>query len=316
MELGLIIACIPPILLLIYVWYIDHIEREPITLIVKIFLLSAVFGTTAAAFIESVGEVLLDATGLYVSETVYLFVYFFFVVALAEEFCKRVVVVICAWKNPEFNYRFDAIVYCVASAIGFAVAENAMYIMTYGGDIALGRLIPVHTICAVFMGYYLGNARLCQARGDGAGEQANRALSFVVPIVIHGFWDFAVSSGFEALEWIAMVAIFALTIFAFLRIHKSAKEDVSLVVEPMQLYDPYAVQTTPEQVAAGYAQQPHLDAAPMLYYINDKGEYVVYEGSPVEPFTYKNAAVQAVVDKYTDNQTVPVDTVAASYQDK
>ena len=36
-------------------------------------------------------------------------------------------------EAPAFNYKFDAIVYCVTSALGFAAIENVLYCL--GGDI-------------------------------------------------------------------------------------------------------------------------------------------------------------------------------------
>lgn len=218
MAVAYFIVSVIPIALLAYVWYLDRLEHEPLGLVAAVFAFSALLGTAAAAALEEVGAVLLGATPLggipYLGD----FLYFFCVVALVEEFCKRFPVMRLVWNNPAFDHRFDAIVYCVASAIGFAVAENIMYVGIYGADVTLGRLIPVHTICGVFMGYYLGCAKICERGGNGAAKNKYLAYSLLFPVLIHGAWDFCVSVEVEALEWFALVGVVVLTIFAFRRL--------------------------------------------------------------------------------------------------
>ena len=228
MLLAYAIVSIVPIALLGYVWSLDRLEHEPIGLGAAVFLVSALLGTFAAALLEEIGGVLLDSTILgsvpYVSD----FIYFFCIVALVEEFCKRFPVMRIIWNHREFNYRFDVIVYCVASAIGFAVAENLMYVGMYGGDIVIGRLIPVHTICGVFMGYYLGCAKMCERGGNRQARGRYLTKSLLIPVLIHGSWDFCVSVDVAGLELLAMAGILVLTVFAFIRLKTYARFDAPL----------------------------------------------------------------------------------------
>ena len=193
MGIAYIIVSVIPILLLVYIWYLDRLEHEPMRLVVAVFVASAVLGTAAAATIEEVGGLLLGATPLGSIPIFSDFIYYFFVVALVEEFCKRFPVMRIIWNNAEFSHRFDIIVYCVASAIGFAVAENIMYVGVYGAEVTIGRLIPVHTICGVFMGYYLGCAKICERGGNAAERKKYLIQSLAIPVAIHGAWDFCVS---------------------------------------------------------------------------------------------------------------------------
>lgn len=76
------------------------------------------------------------------------------------------------WRNPNFNYRFDGIVYAVFVSLGFAAFENIQYVLHYGLSVALPRAIfavPGHMSFAVFMGLFYGRAKLYEAWGDGAG---------------------------------------------------------------------------------------------------------------------------------------------------
>ena len=200
MGIAYIIVSIVPIMLLVYIWYLDRLEHEPIGAVAAVFVASALLGTAAAAAIEELGGFLLGATPLGSIPVFSDFIYFFFVVALVEEFCKRFPVMRIVWNHSVFDYRFDIIVYCVASAIGFAVAENIMYVGVYGAEVTIGRLIPVHTICGVL----------------------------AIPVAIHGAWDFCVSANIDALAIAAMVGIVVLTIYAWHRLHLYAKHDAPL----------------------------------------------------------------------------------------
>ncbi|MDO4400314.1 MAG: PrsW family glutamic-type intramembrane protease [Coriobacteriia bacterium] len=228
MGIAYIIVSIVPISLLVYVWYLDRLEHEPWSLIAKVFLFSALLGTAAAALLEEVGGAILQST--FIGQVPYIgdFLYFFFVVAFVEEFCKRLPVTRIVWNNPAFDHRFDAIVYCVASAIGFAVAENIMYVGMFGAEVTIGRLIPVHTICGVFMGYYLGCAKICERGRNMAACSKYRTLSLLIPMIIHGTWDFCVSVDVPLLEWFVLIGIVVLTIYAFIRLKTYAKFDAPL----------------------------------------------------------------------------------------
>ena len=129
---------VPPILLLFYTWRLDRIEREPAGLVIKVFLLGAIT-TILAVLLESLAALGLSYLDLDESSNLYLLIDNFLAVALIEEFCKRMPVKRSIWKSPEFNYRFDAIVYCLASALGFAATENIVYMISYGTGIALRK---------------------------------------------------------------------------------------------------------------------------------------------------------------------------------
>ena len=225
MGIAYIVVSVVPILLLVYIWYLDRLEHEPLGLVAAVFAASALIGTAAAALLEELGGVVLQS--IVIGEIPLLgdFIYYFCIVALVEEFCKRFPVMRLVWNNAAFNHRFDAIVYCVASAIGFAVAENLMYVGVYGADVMIVRLIPVHTICGIFMGYYLGCAKICERGGNAAACSKYLRLSLLVPVLIHGAWDFCVSSGIELFEMGAMLGIVVLTIYAWRRLHVFAKHD-------------------------------------------------------------------------------------------
>jgi RsiW-degrading membrane proteinase PrsW (M82 family) len=50
--------------------------------------------------------------------------------------------------------------------------------------------VPGHAIDAIFMGCYYGMAKRCDAAGDYAGRKRNLRLALLIPVLLHGFYDF------------------------------------------------------------------------------------------------------------------------------
>lgn len=96
----------------------------------------------------------------------------FLVVAVSEEICKIAPVRLAAWKHPAFDYRFDAVVYSVSSALGFAAVENILYVVQSDLRTAVSRAVlsvPGHFFFAVAMGLLLSRAKQAENRETAAG---------------------------------------------------------------------------------------------------------------------------------------------------
>ena len=125
MTILLLAALLPPIVLMIWVYRLDKIESEPPRLILKLLLFGAL-SCIPAAIIESIAGGLLERViSPYQFGTLYQFLYYFLVVAWTEEGVKHFALKHGSWKNPAFNYRFDAIVYATAAALGFGALKLA-----------------------------------------------------------------------------------------------------------------------------------------------------------------------------------------------
>ena len=210
----LLAALLPAIILLIRVYKLDKIEKEPRPLLVKLVIVGALTGV-AASIIEAAATRLLHRyySG---SELGYLLLENFIAVALVEELCKRWPVRRFAWKHPAFDYRFDAVVYCVFSTLGFAALENILYVAQFGLSVAVPRAllsVPGHFFFAVYMGVYLGEAKSAETRGLRRQQRYYLLCSAVVPILLHGFWDFDLS--LDA-PW-ATIVFYAFVLIFFLR---------------------------------------------------------------------------------------------------
>ena len=71
----------------------------------------------------------------------------FLIVAVVEEGTKFLFLKRRTWRDPNFNFRFDGVVYAVFVSLGFAAFENIEYIFHYGLSVAVPRAllaIPGH----------------------------------------------------------------------------------------------------------------------------------------------------------------------------
>ena len=232
----LLAALLPAIILLIRVYRLDQIEKEPRGLLLKLVLFGALSGVVASA--AEAG--LLYLLGLLAprSELAYLLLENFIAVALVEELCKRWPVRRFAWNHPAFDYRFDAVVYCVFSALGFAALENILYVAEYGFAVAVSRAllsVPGHCFFAVYMGIYLGQAKMAERAmqryyielPDESPGQYLRA-SLLVPALLHGFWDFSLSVGGGLMTVLFYLFVLAFFIDAYRKLRFAAGSDEQL----------------------------------------------------------------------------------------
>lgn len=183
------LAIIPGLLIIIYVYRKDKVEKEPIGLIFRIIILG-VISCLAAGFLEQLESQFLPE---YTPGTVeYALVTSFCMAAFVEEIVKYLAMRIGSWKYQGFNYRFDGIVYGVSSAVGFAVYENIMYVATYGLQTAIVRAftaIPLHAFCGVFMGVFYSYSKKASILGQKGASAGYTLLALLVPMLIHGTYD-------------------------------------------------------------------------------------------------------------------------------
>lgn len=219
-------ALAPAVLLFFYIRKKDKIEPEPMKLLLQLAGLGAL-STIPAVIIELIGGYVLS---LVFSEgsPIHAFLDCFFVIAVAEEGCKFIMLLLRTWKSKEFNYTYDAVVYAVSVSLGFAALENVLYVFEGGFATAILRAltsVPGHTIFAIYMGYYYGIAKKAACAHKKPLMIAGFAISIILPILIHGFYDFCLSVG----SWLFIIVFFmfeiVITILAFLTVNKLSRED-------------------------------------------------------------------------------------------
>ena len=216
-------AVLPAIFLMRYVYRQDTIEHEPPWLLGSL-VWKGVLAALAAIVLESLGQLVLDAT-VDGEDPRYVWLLAFLVVAAVEEGTKFFFLYRRTWQEPEFNFRFDAIVYAVFVSLGFAAFENVKYVFSYGLSVALPRAIlavPGHMGFAVFMGIFYGRAKRCCDWGNGLGCTVNLILGYLFPVFLHGVYDTCCMLGTNrsTLVFVGFVLAMYLIVFCLLR-HES-----------------------------------------------------------------------------------------------
>lgn len=183
------LAIVPGILIIIYVYKKDKVEKEPVGIIVRLIIFG-VISCIAAGILEEIESHYLP---VYQEGTLeYALLTSFCMAALVEEIVKYFAMKLGSWRYQGFNYRFDGIVYGVSAAVGFALYENVMYVATYGFQTALVRAftaVPLHAFCGVFMGVFYSYAKKASILGQGGRSLFYRLLALIVPMLIHGTYD-------------------------------------------------------------------------------------------------------------------------------
>lgn len=225
----LVLPMLPALFLLWLIYRQDRVEHEPVSMIVCIVMLGALSALPAVA-LELLAQKILDNLGS-MPVFAYDLLENFLGVALIEESVKYFVIRKIAWKHPAFDYRFDGVVYGVASSLGFAALENIFYCMGNMSNLFLRAFtaIPMHCIMGIYMGHYFGLAKQWTNRGDSAKAQWYMFMSMFAPVFIHGLYDFVCTQGAygESLLWILVFYLFVITIdvIAIMNVKKYAQND-------------------------------------------------------------------------------------------
>lgn len=182
-----VIAVIPGIALAMGLYLTDRYDREPVRLLLKLFLfgmLSAVPTIAVERFLSNLNflpGILSTAWTTYI------------VAGFTEEYFKRLVVMKVAYHDYAFDEKLDGIIYCAYSALGFATVENIMYVVSgYDADPYIGLYrgllsVPAHMLFAITMGYYLSLAKFSP---DPEISKRYFTQSLVVPMLFHGTFNF------------------------------------------------------------------------------------------------------------------------------
>ena len=91
---------------------------------------------------------------------------------------------------------FNGLIYAITVAFGFIIFENFLYMLD---DMSASMVIfrgffgaMAHMVDAVFMGCYYGNAKYSEAVGDKAGRRNNLIKALLIPVLLHGIYDFLI----------------------------------------------------------------------------------------------------------------------------
>ena len=212
--LLIVLAVAPAVLLMLFIYKEDRLEKEPQKLLLSLAILGVV-STFLAMITETVGMAVLGNM-FYEESVLYRVLLYFIVVGLSEEGFKYLVLKIGTWRSQEFNCKFDGVVYAVAVSLGFAVWENIKYVFTYGLTTALVRAVtadPGHACFGVIMGAWYGLAKRKQQQGWNSASRLARFLAVLLPTIVHGAYDFVATANTSTVNFIMFVVIMFVVCF-------------------------------------------------------------------------------------------------------
>jgi len=208
------------------VWWFDRYDREPLHLVVGVFLWGALAAPVLAVFSSSV-----VAAGSSFDSTVMVV----WIGPLVEESAKAFGVILVVLLSKEFDNPTDGLVYGTAAGLGFAATENLVYTLAGVGESTIGGTLllvfvrtvlaaGIHALSSATFGGFLGFAYLSRNRGE-------RVIWLIVGLIgavaIHAGWNFMLlqmeSSGgaVPVARWFivvpALYALYFLGLVGFLR---------------------------------------------------------------------------------------------------
>ena len=229
----LVIAIFPAIFFMIYIYRNDDKEKEP-----PLLLLKCIIGGLLSVPIAIILEMIAEAVVIYLLENVvsatrvnYGVLTAIFV-GLIEEGAKFFFLYIFTWKDKEFNYRFDGIVYAVFVSLGFAALENVFYVFNYGTGVALQRAlltIPGHMSFAVYMGLYYGHAKVSEAVNNPDAKSLNLKAAYAFAVLLHTIFDATLMVESDIGLIIFFIFVIILDIVVYRTIRFESKNDIPIV---------------------------------------------------------------------------------------
>lgn len=199
----LALAILPVSFFVGWIYFKDRYEKEPPLKLIEYFLLG-ILVSILAIFLESYFSKLNIFSGT--MGTLYIA---FFVAAFTEEGLKSIILIPVLLKDKNFNEKLDGIIYSIFLSLGFATIENIIYLMRERLDlffelgVTRGLIsIPSHIMFAITMGYYISKYKF--SKEDDNGRNKYLIYAVIIPILLHGVFDFILMIGYR---WAIIVFI-------------------------------------------------------------------------------------------------------------
>jgi RsiW-degrading membrane proteinase PrsW (M82 family) len=197
-------AFAPCLAIIIFIYWKDKYQKEPLILLAISFFLGVVSAAPAILFTSIMEKLFMGFQMFYVLKIAVLS---FVVIGFSEEFSKYLFLVLFPYKNKTFDEPYDGITYAVMISMGFATLENVVYMLSHGHEVIYIRAftsVPAHACFAVIMGFFVGLAKFRN------NSFSLKMMGLFLAAALHGFYDFFLF--LENIPLIAFGALFSLII--------------------------------------------------------------------------------------------------------
>jgi RsiW-degrading membrane proteinase PrsW (M82 family) len=123
----------------------------------------------------------------------------------------------------------DGIVYAVSASLGFATAENVMYVMSLGIGTGITRAflaVPGHALFGALMGSYIGRAKFNPIK-----ETKLLTTGVVLAIFCHGLYDFLALTR-SAFSSLIILLLGILILWTRIQLKKAKNESRLRITQP------------------------------------------------------------------------------------
>lgn len=205
-------AVAPGIALLIYFYLKDRYAAEPISMVLRVFLVGFLI----------VFPIMIIQHGLVMWWGDNQLVFSFVISSGVEEAIKWFVLYSMIYNHVEFDEHYDGILYAVAVSLGFATIENVMYALANNSSFSFlltRALLPVsgHALFGILMGYYMGKAKFISEKSP----KRYLLYSLLIPIFWHGVYDIIMSSFARNWVWLAVPLMVFLWYFGMAKVRRA-----------------------------------------------------------------------------------------------
>lgn len=213
--LLLLLALVPGLAIALFIYLRDIREPEPYGLL----LMSVLYGAVAFFLSRGIGFLLHNFIYIDQGDVAHQLISAFVFVGLLGEGFKFLLLRGITFYYKNFNQPFDGIVYAVMAGMGYATADNILYVINGDTDTAMLRMItaaPANAVFAVIMGYFLGEAKLSPSR-----MLIYTLLALLLPALAHGYYDYFMQvmnvKGLWVQAGVSLVIVVVLAQLAFRR---------------------------------------------------------------------------------------------------
>jgi RsiW-degrading membrane proteinase PrsW (M82 family) len=180
----ILLAIVPGFIIGLYIYLMDIRQPESGGIILQ----SITYGALSFLISLGIGYLLHTSTNVRQGDVMHQMIRALVFVGLVEEGSKFLFLRGILYYHRQFNQPFDGIVYSVMVGMGFATAENILYVFNGDAGTALVRMftaVPAHAVFAVIMGFFIGEAKVFKT---SSALYSGMGLFFAA--FVHGYYDY------------------------------------------------------------------------------------------------------------------------------